>query len=313
LQYIMELCQCGNVIPLIGNVDAWRAQLIYDLHEENVDIFYDSLIQYRKRWGSDFYDELAIGCGFNINSPEDTLLAKNRIIEYYKDEFRFLAELPTIVETQNFIFVHGGLVEKTAEENENVDFYQLTKYDDFCNKTNHVFDKYVIVGHWPVSLYNTSIQQLNPIINREKRIISIDGACGLKKGCQLNILIIPDIDASVNNISYISYDPLPVIYALEDQKESTDFIQIHWFNRKIQLLETGGEFSYVEHLESGRKLYIPNSYLINETDCTDYTDYLLPVQKGDMLSVIEKTSKGCIVKRNGVIGWYCGKYREECL
>ena len=65
---------------------------------------------------------------------------------------------------------------------------------------------------------------------------------------------------------------------------------------------------YIEHVKSGRKLYIPNSYIKNETECRDYTDYLLPVKAGDTLSVIFQCSKGCIVKNNGVIGWYRGKY-----
>jgi protein phosphatase len=40
--------------------------------------------------------------------------------------------------------------------------------------------------------------------------------------------------------------------------------------------------------------------------CEDSTDYLLPVQPGDLLSVIQSTSRGWLVKKGGVTGWYRG-------
>lgn len=311
LRYVMELCRQGNVVPLIGNVDAYRLQLIDGLSEENATDFYNYILRLRKWIGSSFYEELAAECGYAINSPEDILLAKQDVIAHFQNEFQFLANLPTVVETQNYIFVHGGLREKEVLANERKGLFELTKFDAFMAKTPHVFDKYVTVGHWPVALYNTSIQQLNPIINRDKKIISIDGGCGLKKEAQLNLLIIPDIRCSVDEISYLSYDSIPTIRALDDQKGSESPLFISWINREIKILEKGEEFSYVEHLQSGRKLHIPNTYIQKDAECSDYTDYILPVKKGDKLSLLSKYSKGCIVKKNGVIGWYCGKYESN--
>ena len=45
-----------------------------------------------------------------------------------------------------------------------------------------------------------------------------------------------------------------------------------------------------------------------ENKCSDFTDYVLPVNSGDSLSLIAKTSRGCIVKKDGITGWYYGKY-----
>ena len=42
----------------------------------------------------------------------------------------------------------------------------------------------------------------------------------------------------------------------------------------------------------------------------DYSDYVLPVEKGEMLSLVQKTAHGCIVKKDGVVGWYLGEYEE---
>ncbi len=308
LHYVMELCKRGNVIPLIGNVDANRLKIIDELCEDNVNGFYKYIISLRKWAGTSFYEELANKCGYTINSPEDILLSKQAVISRFKPEFDFLLGLPTVVETQNFIFVHGGLREKKLSDNLNKNVFELTKFDAFMDNTPHTFDKFVITGHWPVCLYNACVQQFNPIINHEKRIISIDGGCGVKKDGQLNLLIIPDIDCSVDEITHISYDEIPIVSALEAQKGGNDSLHISWLNNEIRIIDRGDEFSFIEHIQSGRRLYIPSTYLIGENKCSDYTDYILSVNKGDRLSLITETSKGCIVKKDGVTGWYYGKY-----
>lgn len=311
LRYVMKLCEQGNVIPLIGNVDAYRLKIIYELSRENVDGFYNYILNLRQWTGTSFYEELAAECGYTINSPEDILLSKQEVISRFENEFSFLANLPAVVETQKYIFVHGGLREKPVSDNSDKSVFELTKYDAFAEKTPHRFDKYVVAGHWPVVLYGAEIPQMNPIIDSEKRIISIDGGCGVKRDGQLNLLIIPEINCSVDDISYISYDEIPTVCALEDQNPSTDSIYISWLNKEIRILNRDEEFTFVEHVKSGRKLHIPNSYIRNETECSDYTDYHLSVKKGDRLSVIFQNSKGCIAKKDGVIGWYCGKISEQ--
>lgn len=308
LRYIMNLCKRGNVIPLIGNVDAYRLKLIYELSEENVNGFYNYILNLRQWTGTSFYEELASECGYSTNCPEDILKSKQDVINSFEDEFKFIANLPTVVETQKFIFVHGGLREKQVLDNLDKSVFELTKFDAFAERTPDSFDKYVVTGHWPVVLYGTDIPQMNPIINRDKKIISIDGGCGVKKDGQLNLLIIPNINCSVDELSHISYDEIPTVCALEDQKPSTDSIYISWINKEIRILEKGEEFSYIEHIKSSRKLYIPNSHIRNEAESFDYTDYILPVKKGDKLSILSENSKGCIVKKDGVVGWYCGKY-----
>ena len=311
LRYVMKLCEQGNVIPLIGNVDAYRLKIIYELSRENVDGFYNYILNLRQWIGTSFYEELAAECGYTINSPEDILLSKQEVISRFENEFSFLANLPAVVETQKYIFVHGGLREKLVSDNSDKSVFELTKFDAFAEKTLHRFDKYVVAGHWPVVLYGAEIPQMNPIIDREKRIISIDGGCGVKKDGQLNLLIIPEINCCVDDIFHISYDEIPTVCALENQMPSTDSIYISWLNKEIKILNRDDEFTFVEHVKSGRKLPIPNSYIRNETECSDYTDYHLAVKKGDRLSVIFQNSKGCIAKKDGVIGWYCGKISEQ--
>ena len=96
-------------------------------------------------------------------------------------------------------------------------------------------------------------------------------------------------------------------YALSQQEESKDSINIRWIDNEIRILERNKEFAYAVHVATDRKLWLPNSYIRDDTHCIDYTDYVLPIQIGDKLSLVEKTSKGYVVKKEGVIGWYYGE------
>ena len=47
--------------------------------------------------------------------------------------------------------------------------------------------------------------------------------------------------------------------------------------------------------------------------CAEVTDYRLPVQPGDKLSLIDpqRCAFGYFCKKDGVIGWYAGRIVEE--
>ncbi len=112
--------------------------------------------------------------------------------------------------------------------------------DAFMN-TGRSFEKWVIVGHWPVVLYGTDRVCANPIIDRQRHIASIDGACVLKDDGQLNALIIP-WDGS-DSFGYVYYDPFPVHRVLRDQAEGGRSYYIRWGDSRVQVLERGEEFS----------------------------------------------------------------------
>lgn len=74
---------------------------------------------------------------------------------------------------------------KKLEDNFHLPPFQLLKNDNFINQGKH-FDKYVVVGHWPVCLYRSDIESSAPYISEEQKIIAIDGGCGIKRDDQLN-------------------------------------------------------------------------------------------------------------------------------
>ena len=66
---------------------------------------------------------------------------------------------------------------------------EFNHWDSFLTQDLR-FDKWVVVGHWPVVLYGKDRVRANPIVDREKKIVSIDGGCVLKDDGQLNAFII---------------------------------------------------------------------------------------------------------------------------
>lgn len=310
LRYVMELSERDNVIVLPGNVDVSRLRWINKICEEKSESFYKELLKNREWFGASFFDELAEELGCSIDSPSDLCRIKEDVIAHFEPEFSFILNLPTILETQNYVFVHGGLRDEKLADNEKRGLFELIKYDNFMSTKLH-FEKYIIAGHWPISAYGGPVLKMSPIINREQKIIAIDGGCGVKRDGQLNLLIIPEIDCDPDEIDFISYDELPVYTALTRQEEVLPELIIYYGNDEIQALESDGECIRVFHPASKHTLWIPGDYFWRDSKdnmhCFDYSDHLLKVHPGERISLIKKTSRGSIVKKDGTIGLYYGE------
>lgn len=298
LRYIISLSRKGNVIPIKGNCDGWADIFNYG---EKEDVWLRAYLSGKRRGLlKDMCAELGL-------SPETQELGslKKALLEAYPEEWEYLSGLPSAVETDRFIFAHAGvnpgrpLRENTVEE--------LEHTDEFMRKDVR-FDRWVIVGHWPVMLYGENIVSARPVFDYDRKIISLDGACVLKDDGQLNCLIIPDRDSE--DFSWVSYDPFPVRTAVSDQSGGGPSYYIRWGDSRVRVLKRGEEFSRCRHIRTGYEMDILTRYLFSqaeETDCNDCTDYILPVKAGDRLSVVETTSRGYFVKLNGISGWYYGE------
>lgn len=163
------------------------------------------------------------------------------------------------------------------------------------------FSKYVVVGHWPTANYGKEKGCCNPIINKEQKIISIDGGNMIKSEGQLNALII-----NGDKFSFEAVDVFPKVKVIEEQASNSNTIQISWMDNAIEVLEKGEEFSFCIHKSSKHKLWIKNDRIFEANDgmhCYDCTDYFVSVKKDDGVSIVEKTSKQTLVKKDGTIGW----------
>lgn len=183
LRYIMELYRQGNCRVLCGNCDTWS-----DAVDSELDYWKPRLVRYMLFWRGGLIWDMLGELGIPVTEDMDFAPLAPLLRERFEPEWDFLRSLPHIIETEHYVFVHGGvkpdipLSEHTGGD--------CMKFDDFMSR-GYSFDKWVIVGHWPVMLYLPDRVCANPIIDREHKVISIDGGCTLKDDGQLNGLIIP--------------------------------------------------------------------------------------------------------------------------
>lgn len=299
LRYLMDLAKTHTVHFVQGNCDATPLGFLSGKWPDEIAAGYGGFWGRKATWV-----DMAHRIGVPIGSIEDYPAARAAIRAAYPEELAFLEAMPTILLDDNYLFVHGGVPRE--EDLEELTAWSCMKNDNFLSQ-DHTFRRWVIVGHWPVSLYHPDIPKAGPMILPDRRIVSIDGGCTLKEDGQLNALILPEEPGG--DFTWVSYDGFPTVIAGEDQEASSDPLNIRWGHSNIEILEPGEEFTRVRHVESGRELDILTDTIqtgIFGLTCKDTTDYLLPVKKGDRLSLVRQTSRGSIVKKDGVTGWYLG-------
>lgn len=300
LRYIMELAKKGNVYPVMGNCDDWGA-----VFHENSE-WARNIPNYMRWRGSGLLWDMAVEMGMDPAGIEDLEDFKAHLKVHFPGEFEFLANIPMCIETEKFIFTHAAVLPKPLEEHK---VGEVVRYDRFM-ASGFKFDKWVVVGHYPVMLYLEDHVCANPIINHEQHIISIDGACVLKDDGQLNCLILPNIMSE--DFSFIAYDHFATAQVLEPQQRSEKSYYIRWGDSKVHVMERGEEFSHCKHERTGYEMDILTKYLFSDnefTECNDCTDLVLELNPGDVVSVVEETSRGYFVKHKGTSGWYYGELK----
>ncbi len=308
LRYVMQLTEGGNVFPLMGNVDIWRLSQLMKDDEQALRGMVKYSMQAVRWWGGSMLHEMCAEMGIKISENMDICSVIPSIRQHFAKELSFIAGLPTILETDRLIFVHGGLPHENLSAFVGKNPYPLLKYDDFLTDAP-AFQKYVIVGHWPVVLYRPNIPDQKPLIDKARHIASIDGGCGVKREGQLNLLVSQGED--IEHMKCICSDCLPEITALEDQSESTHSVSIRWGDHYVEKLSEAGDMARIRY--HGYDMDVPKSRLfVDESGhlaCNDISDYHLPVRAGDTLKLIHSCSKGVYAKKNGVCGWYVGRVK----
>lgn len=188
---VMALCEEYTVYPLTGNVDVSRLNMLMTDDVPFQERLLKASIKNKKWWPSSILEEMCAEIGVKMDESMDTTVVYPLLREHFRKELDFIANLPVILETQRFIFVHGGIPHERLEELEetNPDLY-LKRVSFWTEDVS--FEKYVAVGHWPAALYFEGKPCHNPIIDKERHIICMDGGCGLKIDGQLNLVVLPD-------------------------------------------------------------------------------------------------------------------------
>ncbi|MCL2522450.1 MAG: metallophosphoesterase [Erysipelotrichales bacterium] len=226
----------------------------------------------------------------------------DRIEDYLTEEEKtWIENLPHIIESNEYIFVHGGI------ESENLDqqiAINCMDNDAFMEK-GLIFKRYVITGHWPCFNYTHQIPCFNPIINEKQKIIAIDGGIIPKSDMgQLNAFMIEN-----QKFSFTFLDDLPKIVINKDQQETcSDILTITWNDRHVEVVEKGEVFSLYKHLASGKLMTLPNhgEFIDFNGDLGQPsfgTNYYLPVRAGDIVSVVASFGNRIYAKKDGIVGW----------
>lgn len=312
VQYVMDLCRQHPVYVSMGNVDLGRVSMLWEDSAESGEDFAGFLKWSEDYWGNSLCQEMLADLGVSVSqvTAENAPEYRRRLREHFREELEFLWSRPTILTAGKYLFVHGGVPtdDLTALEGSSAVCY--LKNDDFWNQ-GYGFENYTVVtGHWPTCLYRLDREDVSPLFDRERRIVCIDGGCGIKRCGQLNGLMISDCMADIEEISWTGYDDFPVVTALRSQAERTASLHVRYCDSKVELLKEHGSLGQFRHLSSGKVFEAPLEWTYlgsaDELHLSDYCDRQLPVEPGERLSVIMETEIGIYGKKQGEIGWYQG-------
>lgn len=296
LKTIIQYSEKGNLYMVAGNNDVILSEWYTD------EITNEDMHWYVNSRRKSIIIEMAEQLNMPYQKMEDIRGLKIAIREKFDKEISFLWKLPHIIESEMATFVHAGIKPGNVDAQ---DRDYCLSVPAFATQTYH-FDKPVIVGHWPASNYCDEIINVNPYFNKDTNVISIDGGNSMKSWQQINYLIF-----SNGKIQSGYYDNLPKVKALDNQEETEKPLTLSFPNTLIEIRQELHEASvcYVPHLN--KELFIANDCIYvykGKTYCSDFTTYNLSIEMGEILSYCKKTKDGILVKRNGIVGNYNGRY-----
>lgn len=313
VQYVMDLARQHPVYVSMGNVDLGRILKADDDSPEGVADWAGFLAWAERTWGGSLFSEMLGDMGIPVSQVEGEKAAEYRcmMLEQFQEELDFLWSRPTILTAGKYIFVHGGIPTEEVESLVGTDPQPFLKNDDFYNQGYSFRDHIVVTGHWPTCLYRTDREDVSPLYDRERGILCIDGGNGLKSSGQLNGIIIPDSQGDMDEISWMGYDGLLQVEALEGQEGRAAGAHIQYFESGVELLSQDGDMGEWKQLSSGKIFSGPINWTYHDGEgrlhYSDYADTVLAVAPGDRLNVILQTGAGYYCKKDGMVGWYQGK------
>lgn len=303
LRRVVELARQENVHVLMGNNDLTLLHWLDGIYSD------EDVCQWLRDGSGTIIHDMAKELEHPYETAEAVRLLKRTVNIRYSEEIRFLRDLPHIIESDIATFVHAGLKPGPLEKQE---IYDCLSYPAFAEQT-YVFEKPLIVGHWPTANYCgcRQIADQNVYFNRQTNVISIDGGMGTKYSCQFNYLVLHPRDGSME---WGYCDDLPKCRALEDQAESDHYVNLQFPNSKVVIEEDQGDsfICYIPAVDlrmpfSKKRVYEYKGGWY----CSDFTTYRLPVAAGEILSLCRILEDGILVMRNGIVGMYLGRYETE--
>lgn len=284
--YLIDLKKTHKIYCTLGNCD-------HLINHFNQPEYNDGMTQYMNSRKKTILNEVKIEMGGNPSYLERIAYFKRT----YPEIIDFVSHMPLVIDTPFFTCTHAAL-----REDGKIDRQYNTQERDFYNH-DVSFLKPVIVGHYPVCLYDDEMISHNVKMDFEKNIISIDGANQMKELGQINILIFQEGQFTSTHVDNLQYE---VAAHGQEQVLGT---HINWANNGISIIEKGVHESLVHHPYSGKNIYVNNFFLNLEDEVLlyDTTDSFIQVTEGDLIHVQLETEDKLYIKCNGNVGWYSKK------
>jgi len=170
----------------------------------------------------------------------------------------------------------------------------------------HLAKETVVVGHWPTQNYRNTEFNGKVYVNKEKRIIAIDGGYGVKQVGQINALI---IEKQNGNVVYSSTfeDDFEEYSVIQDCEYDEPAVLLNWNDSAFKLIEQRDEFSLCQKTRTGEQFLMRNEFIDYRDKETvakyNYISQFHSVNEGDVVRVIETYGDYCYIKYHGKVGW----------
>lgn len=298
VNYVMDLVVSKpNVYVIEGNCEV----VVEALVNEN-----SALINYLCTRKNTICNEWLAKLNVTVNEESDILEVKTKLMSHFSKEIKWLTELPTAIETEDYIFVHAGLEDRADwKETERKNAIAMPEFFNQLHRAN----KYVVVGHWPVVNYSVEAPSNNPVIDKKKKIIAIDGGNAIKEAGQLNAFIIQRKPTG-DTFSYTYVDFFPEYEVIADFHANSEMQGgVTYPYYYIEPMEKVQDYTICKQKETNTLLSVKDEY-IRRLDSGEYTVKTdiscaqISVRKGDIVSLIDGSCSGYdLIKKDGVEGW----------
>ena len=288
LKMLMKQSQEEDVHLLMGNCDFVCKNVLYSYR---LNFLKKVLLSRKESILHEMADQIHLT--FDKNTNMDAFCLSLR--KHYLKELSFVNDLPHVIETNSSIYVHSAL---QSSKHYGDDFKEVINQSFFANGAQY-FEKRVICGHMPVTEYCHQIGDFNPYYNAKMNVFSIDGGNVVKGRIgQLNALIL-----SGNHIEVASVDHLPSIQVKKDQWISNQLpFFINWNQGEVEIRQEKKQQYLVYNAYLNREFWLPKEFYINGK-ANEYTNYRIPLKKGEWVKLLRIYQDKAQVKKNGQIGW----------